>query len=179
MTDPGSRQRVSPEDCCKFLPRHPVSTSASTEPLPPDMTDLLIELPEFPVVRRSSVILVVAPELSEPFVAQRRKFENLCQRLYKSEDGISCPMCCPIPGLVTALAALLLQLRLRPDLAPTTRGPVWLNALGVAFALGAVFADFLHLNPALMPIAALAAVISFAASGLILLSALRKSRIWT
>ena len=81
--------------------------------------------------------------------------------------------------VVTAigLAALLLQLRLRPDLAPTTRGPVWLNALGVAFALGAVLADFLHLNPALMPIAALAAVISFGASGLVLLSALRKPRI--
>lgn len=35
---------------------------------------------------------------------QRRKFENLCHRLYKSEDGVSCPMCRPIPALVPAFA---------------------------------------------------------------------------
>jgi hypothetical protein len=40
-----------------------------------------------------------------------------------------------------------------------------------------VFADFLHLNAALVPIAALAAVVSFAVSGIIVLSALRKKRV--
>lgn len=74
------------------------------------------------------------------------------------------------------LAALLLQLRLRPDLGSTTRGPLWLNGLGVAFALASVFADFLHLNAALMLITALAAVVSFGISGTIVLSALRKRR---
>jgi hypothetical protein len=73
-------------------------------------------------------------------------------------------------------AALLLQLRLRPDLASSTRGPLWLNGLGVFFALGAVFADFLHLNTALMLIAALAAVVSFGVSGFIVLKAMRKQR---
>jgi hypothetical protein len=46
----------------------------------------------------------------------------------------------------------------------------------VAFAIAAVFADLLHLNPAIMLIAALAAVISFAISAVIVLSALRKPR---
>ena len=96
--------------------------------------------------------------------------------IYTSRRAFLSPLALVVVAAI-GLAALLLQLRLRPDLAPATRGPVWLNALGVAFALGAVVADLLHLNPALMAIAALAAVITFAASGLILLSALRKRRI--
>jgi hypothetical protein len=77
------------------------------------------------------------------------------------------------------VAALLLQLRLRPNLsssdrASSVRGPLWLNGLGVVFAVGAVFADVLHLNGVFMLIAALAAVVSFAVGGIIVLSALRK-----
>ena len=79
------------------------------------------------------------------------------------------------------LAALLIQTRLRPDLAstrrPSSRGPLWLNAFGVVFAVAAVFADLLHLNAALMMIAALVAVVSFAISGIIVLNALRKRRV--
>lgn len=86
------------------------------------------------------------------------------------------------------LVALLLQRRLRPDLRSDlgpaaqsssaqesgTRAPLRLNAAGVLFAIAAVFADVLHLNPALTLITALAAVISFAISGVIVLNALRK-----
>jgi hypothetical protein len=84
------------------------------------------------------------------------------------------------------VAALLLQRRLRPDLrSPAqssppqdtpTRAPLRLNALGVAFAIAAVFADVLRLNPALMLISALAAVIAFSISAVIVLNALRKPR---
>jgi len=92
------------------------------------------------------------------------------------------------------LAALLLQRRLRPDLrsdlasslGPAAQpaspqdspsgAPLRLNAAGVLFAIAAVFADVLHLNPALTLITALAAVISFAISGVIVLNALRKPR---
>ncbi len=49
-----------------------------------------------------------------------------------------------------------------------------MNALGVAFAIGAVFADVLHLNGVFMLIAALAAVVSFAVGGIIVLRSLRK-----
>lgn len=79
------------------------------------------------------------------------------------------------------VAALLLQIRLRPDLSPSVRasarGPLWLNALGVIFAVGALFADVLRLSATLMLIAALAAVVFFSISGIIVLSALRKPRV--
>lgn len=90
----------------------------------------------------------------------------------------------PVALVVVAaigVAALLLQLRLRPDL-PAARGaslwaPLWLNILGVLCALAAVFADVLHLSATLMLIAALAAVVSFGVSGIIVISTLRKRRV--
>jgi len=94
----------------------------------------------------------------------------------------------PVALVVVAaigVAALLLQVRLRPNPSshqasstrvPSVRGPLWLNGLGVVFAVGAVFADVLHLSAAVMLIVALAAVVSFALSGIIVLSALRKRR---
>jgi hypothetical protein len=96
--------------------------------------------------------------------------------LYTSRRAFMSPLALVVVAAI-GLAALLLQLRLRPDLPSSIRGPLWLNGLGVVFALGALFADFLHLNPAIIPIAALAAVVSFAVSGIIVLSALRKRRI--
>ncbi|MGB0020081.1 MAG: hypothetical protein WBQ12_25545 [Candidatus Sulfotelmatobacter sp.] len=96
--------------------------------------------------------------------------------LYTTRGAFLSPLALVVVAAI-GLAALLLQLRLRPDLSSSIRGPLWLNGLGVIFALGAVFADFLHLNAALVPIAALAAVVSFAVSGVIVLSALRKKRV--
>jgi hypothetical protein len=63
----GCKIRGSNKGCFRrmaayFLPGHPVSTSASVEPLSPDMTDFPPEPPDTPVIRRSSIILVVAPE---------------------------------------------------------------------------------------------------------------------
>jgi hypothetical protein len=101
--------------------------------------------------------------------------------LYTSRRAFLSPVALVVVAAI-GVAALLLQLRLRPDLSSSVRtssarGPLWLTALGVVFAVGAVFADVLHLNGALMLIAALAAVVSFAVSGIIVLSALRKRRI--
>jgi len=95
--------------------------------------------------------------------------------IYTNRGAFFSPLALVVVAAI-GLAALLLQLRLRPDLASSGRGPLWLNGLGVVFALGSVFADFLHLNSALMLIAALAAVVSFAVSGFIVLKALRKRR---
>jgi hypothetical protein len=95
--------------------------------------------------------------------------------IYTNRGAFFSPLALVVVAAI-GLAALLLQLRLRSDLASSIRGPLWLNVLGVGFALGAVFADFLHLSAALMLIAALAAVVSFGVSGIILLSALRKPR---
>jgi hypothetical protein len=85
----------------------------------------------------------------------------------------------PIALVVVAaigLAALLLQLRLRQDLPPSVRAPLWLNALGVISAIVAVVADVFRLNFAFLLVTALGAVVCFAISGIIVLDALRKPR---
>jgi len=100
--------------------------------------------------------------------------------LYTSRRAFLSPVALVVVAAI-GVAALLLQRRLRPDLSTSDRasirGPLWLNLLGVVFAVGAVFADVFHLSAALMLIAALAAVVSFAVSGFIVLSALRKRRV--
>jgi hypothetical protein len=99
--------------------------------------------------------------------------------LYTSRVAFLSPVALVVVAAI-GVAALLLQLRLRPDLssvrASSSRGPLWLNALGVLCALGALFADILHLNENFMLIAALAAVVSFAVGGIIVLNELRKYR---
>jgi hypothetical protein len=106
--------------------------------------------------------------------------------LYTSRRAFLSPVALVVVAAI-GMAALLLQLRLRPNLSssggdssergPSVRGPLLLNALGVAFAVAAVFADVLHLNGVLMLTAALAAVVSFAVGGIIVLRALRKRRV--
>jgi hypothetical protein len=105
--------------------------------------------------------------------------------LYTSRRAFLSPVAMVVVAAI-GVAALLLQRRLRPDLRPaaqssttqsaSTRAPLRLNAAGVVFAIAAVFADVLHLNPALMLISALAAVISFSISAVIVLKALRNPR---
>lgn len=96
--------------------------------------------------------------------------------LYTERGAFLSPLALVVIAAI-GVAALLLQLRLRPDLSSSVRasarGPLWLTAIGVIFAIAAVFADFFHLSPTLLLIASLVAVISFAVSGVILLSALR------
>jgi hypothetical protein len=113
--------------------------------------------------------------------------------LYTSRRAFLSPVAMVVVAAI-GVAALLLQRRLRPDLrsdprsdlspatqpstaaASQTRAPLRLNAAGVVFAIAAVFADVLHLNPALMLISALAAVIAFALSAVIVLKSLRQPR---
>jgi peptidoglycan/LPS O-acetylase OafA/YrhL len=98
--------------------------------------------------------------------------------IYTNRGAFFSPLALVVVAAI-GLAALLLQLRLRPEVAASTpvtaaRGPLWLNGAGVLFAVGAVLADYLHRNPAVMVVFALAAVVSFGVSGIIVLSALRK-----
>jgi hypothetical protein len=95
--------------------------------------------------------------------------------IYTNHGAFLSPLALVVVAAI-GLAALLLQLRLRPGLHSSIRGPLWLNLMGVGFALVAVFSDFLHLNSVVMLIAALAAVVSFGVSGIIVLRALRKRR---
>jgi hypothetical protein len=100
--------------------------------------------------------------------------------LYTSRVAFLSPVALVVVAAI-GVAALLLQLRLRPDLssirASSSRGPLWLNAVGVVCAVGALCADVLHLSEAFMLTAALAAVVSFAVGGIMILSTLRKHRI--
>jgi hypothetical protein len=100
--------------------------------------------------------------------------------LYTNRNAFLSPVAMVVVAAIGA-AALLLQIRLRPDLSSSlrtfSRVSLWLNAIGVVFAILAVFADVLHLDAALMPITALVAVVSFAVSGIIVLNALRKRRV--
>lgn len=98
--------------------------------------------------------------------------------LYTGRGAFLSPVALVVMAAI-GVAALLLQFRLRPDLSASVRAsaigsPLWLNGLGVGCAVVAVFADVLHLNGLVPVIAALAAVASFAVSGIIVLSALRK-----
>lgn len=93
--------------------------------------------------------------------------------IYTSRAAFSSPLAMLVVGAI-GFAALLLQLRLRPNAETSARAPLWLNIAALVFAAGAVSADLLHLRPAWMLVSALAAVICFAISGIFLLRAMRK-----
>ena len=88
----------------------------------------------------------------------------------------------PLAAVVVAAVgavAVMLQLRLlqpRPGHAWCTRR-VWLNLLGIAFALVALFADHLSITPQLGQLMALGAVGSFAISSAVILHAFRRDRV--
>lgn len=101
--------------------------------------------------------------------------------LYTGRVAFLSPLALVVVAAI-GIAALLLQVRLRPDSGSenakaSPRGSLWSTALGVGFALGAVFGDVLHFKPWFMFTTALAAVICFAVSGVALLNTLRKRRI--
>jgi uncharacterized membrane protein HdeD (DUF308 family) len=93
--------------------------------------------------------------------------------IYTSRPAFSSPLALVVVAAI-GLAALLLQLRLRNDLSARVRAPLWLNLLGLAFAVAAIFADVFHLAGNFMLIAALGAVVCFAISATIILHALRR-----
>ena len=73
------------------------------------------------------------------------------------------------------LAALLLQLRFHNRSSiEAVHPPLWLNVLGILFALGALFADLIRMSSQAAEFMALGAVGSFGISGAIILHAFRK-----
>jgi ABC-type Mn2+/Zn2+ transport system permease subunit len=86
----------------------------------------------------------------------------------------------PLSVVVVAaigLAAVLLQLRFyNREHSNPVQAPVWLNVLGVLFALAALFADVLRLSGPMAEAMALGAVGSFAISSALILHAFRKRR---
>ncbi|HME35311.1 MAG TPA: hypothetical protein VKF84_08740 [Candidatus Sulfotelmatobacter sp.] len=94
--------------------------------------------------------------------------------IYTSRAAFFSPLALVVVAAI-GLAALLLELRFRKDVSPRVRAPLWLNVLGLVFAIGAVF-DF-HFGADLMLVAALGSVICFAISGTAILHALRKKKV--
>lgn len=87
----------------------------------------------------------------------------------------------PVAIVVVAaigLAAVLLQLRFyNREHSDPVHVPMWLNVLGIMFALVALFADLFRLSSQITEMMALGAVGSFAISSALILHAFRKHRI--
>jgi uncharacterized membrane protein len=96
--------------------------------------------------------------------------------IYTTRSAFFSPLALVVVAAI-GFAALLLQLRLRKDQRNPVRAPLWLNVLGLVFAIAAVFADVLHLSAAVLLIAALGAVVCFAISSVSVLHALRKKKV--
>jgi O-antigen/teichoic acid export membrane protein len=94
--------------------------------------------------------------------------------IYTSRSAFSSPLALVVVAAI-GLAALLLQLRFRTQGSGRVRAPLWLNVLGLIFALAAVVVDILHLSANVMLVAALGSVLCFAISGTAVLRARRKN----
>jgi hypothetical protein len=96
--------------------------------------------------------------------------------IYTRRGAFSSPLAVVVVSAI-GLAAVLLQLSVyNREHAVPVRAPVWLNILGVGFALAALFADLLRLTSQVAEVMALGAVGSFAISGALILHAFRKHR---
>ena len=95
--------------------------------------------------------------------------------IYTSQGAFGSPVALVVVAAI-GFAAVLMQLRLRQGPTSSGRAPLWLNVLGIVFALAAVFADVLRLNPSLTLVTALGAVLCFVTSGVVVLAAMRKQR---
>jgi hypothetical protein len=90
--------------------------------------------------------------------------------IYTNRGGLSSPLAIVVLAAI-GLLALILRLRLRE--ARPVHAPVWLNILGIVFALAALGSDLAHFRTELAPVLALLAVASFGISSAIVLQALR------
>ena len=92
--------------------------------------------------------------------------------IYTTRAAFFSPLALVVVAAI-GLAALLLQLRMRSDMEKPARASFWINIVGIACALIAVFADLLHLNRQASLLVALAAVLCFAISSVVILKSLR------
>ncbi|MDP9158986.1 MAG: hypothetical protein M3O09_01990 [Acidobacteriota bacterium] len=96
--------------------------------------------------------------------------------LFTNKSAFFSPLAVVVVAAI-GLIAVLLQSRFR-DQGPSRgwRSPVWLNALGILFAVAALFADHIGLPSEVAPVMALVAIGTFAISSAIILAAFRKRR---
>jgi len=86
----------------------------------------------------------------------------------------------PIAVMIVAaigLAAVLMQLRFyNREQSEPLHAPLWLNVVGILFAMGALFSDVLRLRPAVAQLMPLGAIAAFSISSAVILHAFRKHR---
>jgi drug/metabolite transporter (DMT)-like permease len=138
------------------LPDAPSNPPPAPQPQPPPQP------PPEPKSRRWSIVAAGLLLLALALVV-----------IYTSRSAFSSPLAMVVVAAI-GLAALLLQLRLRKDVSSRVRAPLWLNALGLVFAVAALLADVFHLSANLTLVTALGAILCFAISGAAVLRALRK-----
>ena len=96
--------------------------------------------------------------------------------IYTKRNAFFSPLAVVVVAAI-GLAALLLQLRYyNREHSNPVHAPVWLNVIGVVFALAALFSDFVGLSGQIAELMALGAVGSFAISSAMILHAFRKQR---
>jgi drug/metabolite transporter (DMT)-like permease len=96
--------------------------------------------------------------------------------LYTKRSAFFSPLAVVVVAAI-GLAAVLLQLRYyNREHGNPIQEPVWLNIVGVLFALVALLADFLGLSWEIAQVMALGAVGSFGISSAMILHAFRKHR---
>jgi drug/metabolite transporter (DMT)-like permease len=96
--------------------------------------------------------------------------------LYTKRSAFFSPLAVVVVAAI-GLAAVLLQLRYyNREHGNPIQAPVWLNIVGVLFALIALLADFLGLSWEIAQVMALGAVGSFGISSAMILHAFRKHR---
>ena len=91
--------------------------------------------------------------------------------IYTNRGGLSSPLAIVVLAAI-GLLALILQLRLREP--RPVHAPVWLNVVGIFFALAALGSDLTRIRSELAPLLALLAVACFAISSATVLQALRR-----
>jgi uncharacterized membrane protein len=96
--------------------------------------------------------------------------------IYPKSNAFRSPVAVVVVAAI-GLVAVMLQLRFyNRDRSQPVRAPLWLNILGIAFALGALFSDILHLSSDMAQLMALGAIGSFSISSAVILHAFRKRR---
>jgi hypothetical protein len=96
--------------------------------------------------------------------------------IYTKRSAFFSPLAVVVVAAI-GLAAVLLQLRYyNREHSNPVHAPMWLNVIGVLFALAALFSDFLGLSGQIAEVMALGAVGSFAISSAMILHAFRKQR---
>jgi peptidoglycan/LPS O-acetylase OafA/YrhL len=95
--------------------------------------------------------------------------------MFTSPAAFRSPAAVVVMALIGA-AAVLLQIQLRSGDHPSqVRSPLWLNTIGIALTIGALFPSAFHLGTKAVQAMVLGAVGSFAISSAILLHSFRKS----